>query len=195
MEKIEIKKGGKSDKHKELQKTAITWLYNQGCSIFAEEVPTNNGIADALGIRTRDDKHTIYYIEAKVSRSDLTCFKQKACYLRSTGNKDALCYYHAFNKFPDLMGVDRKMDVAKDCKDCEAIRSNSGDTGIDFYYFIIADGVKFEDTLYPEWGILNEKGEVIRRAKRRIREKESHSLIENVAHVLVYKCFGKLYLN
>lgn len=191
----EIKKAGKSDKHKELQKTAIQWLYNKGCSVFAEEVPTQNGIADALGIVTRTEKHTIYYVEAKVSRSDLLCFKQKACYMRSIGAEEAQCFYHAFNKFPDLYGKDRAQDVSKDCADCIRLREFQPDTGIDFYYFIVSDNLKIEDTLYPEWGVINEKGEVVRRAKRRSREKDSKVLIENIAHVLVYKVFGKMYIS
>jgi len=151
MENIEIKKGGKSDKHKELQRTAITWLYNQGCSIFAEEVPTGNGVADALGIRTRDDKHTIYYIEAKVSRSDLTCFKQKAVYFRSVGLQDNVrCFFHTFRNI-DGKKVQLYPETELTCPDCIRMKREKevADTGIDFYYFIIADGVKFEDTLYP----------------------------------------------
>jgi len=81
------KKSGKSDKHKQLQRTATYWLYLKGCSIFAEEVPTQNGIADALGIVTRND--TVYYIEAKASRSDLCCKKQKSVYIHSVGGVDS----------------------------------------------------------------------------------------------------------
>jgi len=68
-----------SDKHKELCQTAIKWLYQKGCSIFGNEIPTWNGTADALGIITNQRPYnkpdTVYYIEAKASRSDLLCRK------------------------------------------------------------------------------------------------------------------------
>lgn len=189
MVELEIKKGGKSEKHKLLQRTAIGWLYSRGCSVFAEEVPTRNGIADALGIITRSNKHTVYYIEAKASRSDMLCLKQKAVYYRSTGTGgNRKCYYHLF-KF-------QGKEVNEGCENCEQclhIKNTYYDTGVDFYYLIVADGISVEDSIYPEWGVLNERGEVIRKAKRMKRDFDTKGLIENIAHVLVYKVFGKLY--
>ena len=41
-----------TETHKQLQDTAIRWLYQVGCNVFAKEVPTQNGIADALGIKS-----------------------------------------------------------------------------------------------------------------------------------------------
>ena len=38
--------------HAELSRTAIGWLYEKGCSIFTNEIPTWNGIADAIGVVT-----------------------------------------------------------------------------------------------------------------------------------------------
>ena len=73
------------EKHAQLQDVAIGWLYGVGCSIFAKEVPTQNGVADALGVKTRNGKDDVYYIEAKVSRSDLICKKQKVVYADATG--------------------------------------------------------------------------------------------------------------
>ena len=82
-----------TDKHKELCQTAINWLYKKNCSVFANEVPTWNGIADAIGVKRSpnydyekqdvDFDNTVYYIEAKASRSDLLCFKQKCVYKRT----------------------------------------------------------------------------------------------------------------
>lgn len=162
---VEPKKGGKSAKHKELQKTAITWLYERGCSVFAEEVPTRNGIADALGIRTRSGDEAVYYIEAKQSRSDLVCLKQRAVYLRSVASKA-------------IFGEGLVME----------------DTGIDFYYLIVSDNVIVEPSLYPEWGVIDERGKVIRKAKRMKRENHLQEQLQAIAHVLVYKVFGKMYL-
>lgn len=175
-------------KHHELQNTAIRWLYGTGCSVFAQEVPTKNGIADALGIRTRDEKHTVYYIEAKSSRSDLICPKQKAVYARSCGQFVEYCMLHRFSS------IKGKEFYLTQCDECQKIHDKKHDTGIDFYYFIVADGVLVEDSLYPTWGVINENGKVIRRAKRMSRDGHTQYLLEKIAHVLVYKVFGKLYL-
>lgn len=185
---------GKSEKHKQLQKTAIAWLYSVGCSVFAEEVPTRNGIADALGVKTRDEKHTIYYIEAKASRSDLCCFKQKSVYMRSIGGEKSKCYYHTFRMFPGMDGKNHVEEVSDQCENCLKLRKSDGDTGIDYYYLIVADGVVIEPHLYPTWGVINENGKIIRRAKRNKREGDSKEAIKDIAHVLVYKVFGKMYL-
>lgn len=150
-------------KHEELSRKAIDWLYQRGCSAFANEVTTFNGIADAFGVKTNGAKYTSYYIEAKASRSDLICNKQKGVYRRS-------------------------IDVPNHC-------------GVDFYYLIVADGVKVEDSLYPNWGVLDERGNVIRRAKRYVW-KDGDSYIKditkwhlrNIAHALVYRVYGKMYL-
>jgi len=174
-------------KHTQLANTGISWLYKNGCSVFAKEVSTENGIADALGIRTRNKKHTVYYIEAKSSRSDLICFKQKSVYARACGYAGyRFCIIH-MTKLAKI-----HLDW-KSCKDCQRITHEAKDTGIDFYYLIVADGIKVEDSLYPNWGVINENGIVIRRAKRMKRERDTKQLIENIAHVLVYKVFGKLY--
>lgn len=162
----------KNSKHKELQQTAINWLYARGCSVFAEEVPTWNGIADALGVRTHDRDHTIYYIEAKASRSDLLCKKQKAYYKRTE---------EVFE-----IGVMKESVF-------DGAHTYEYPNDIDFFYLIIAEGVKVEPTLYPLWGVINENGIVIRKAKRLKKTKDSLDLITDIAHVLVYKVFGKMY--
>lgn len=148
----------KSNKHQQLQDIAIRWLYNRGCTVFAQEVPTYNGIADALGIRYYNQKEqTVYYLEAKATRSDLFCKKQKGIYARSIT--------------PSFQGSD----------------------GIDFYYFVLPDGLNLNNDEYPVWGVINERGNVIRRAKRIENKKPSIDMAVTVAHVLVYKVFGKLY--
>ncbi len=76
----------------------------------------------------------------------------------------------------------------------ETIRVQFYRNDVDFYYFIIADGVKFEDTLYEGWGVINESGEVIRKAKRMKKMDDTRGLMKAIAHALVYKVFGKLYL-
>lgn len=152
------------NKHAELSRTAIGWLYRRGCSAFANEVTTFNGIADAFGIKTDGEKYTSYYIEAKASRSDLICQKQRMVYERSVN-------------LPDHCAVD-------------------------FYYLIVADGVKVEDSLYPNWGLLDERGNLVRRAKRmKWRETGQHGIkdqirwqLRNIAHTLVYQVYGKMYL-
>lgn len=196
-----------SDKHKELQHTAIRFLWSKGCSVFAEEVPTENGIADALGIQTRTEKCTVYYIEAKISRSDLLCLKQKSVYNRSIGDSKATCSEHNTIRQYDIFYQKKKLSKedkqsifsqSNNCSMCNAIRKQHNeiyrDTGIDFYYFIVSDNIKIEPELYPQWGVIDERGNIIRRAKRMKREKDSKSLIAAVAHVLVYKVFGKLYM-
>ena len=155
-------------KHKELQNTAIRWLYARGCCVFGQEVPTRyGGIADAIGVVVRDErtvtpegvrwlpKETVYYFEAKASRSDLICAKQKGIYENSIS--------------PRL------------------------EKEFDFCYLIVADGVKVEPSLYPTWGVMTEHCEIIRRAKRQKRTQPASIIIKNIAHVLVYKVFGKLY--
>lgn len=145
------------DKHQKLSRTAIGWLYGRGCNYFDNEVPTQNGIADALGVKCtlwdNSEGGTVYYIEAKASRSDLTCRKQKYTYAKADWCAEA----------------------------------------IDFYYLIVADGVKVEDGLYPKWGVINEQGEVIRRAKRYKHNSSFDRLLNVICHNLVYKVFGKLY--
>lgn len=185
----------KNSKHDQLQDIAIGWLYARGCSIFAKEVPTSNGIADALGVKTpprylgeSGQKDTVYYIEAKTSRSDLICLKQKSVYRTSVGWIDERCYYHRFPMLSGLMATG-----ANECDQCRRISAGKEDTGIDFYYLIVSDGVAVEKTLYPEWGVINERGKVIRKAKRMRRENDVNGIIVNVAHVLVYKVFGKMY--
>lgn len=149
--------------HADLSRIGAMWLYRRGCQIFANEVPTLNGYADALGIKFNsnlpEDKETVYYIEAKTSRSDLICAKQKRIYQQSIDPR--------FNQ----------------------------KNGIDFYYLIVADGVLVEPSLYPEWGVIDERGVVIRKPKRiKYSEKSYLNLTRTIAHVLVYKVFGKLYL-
>lgn len=146
-------------KHAELQTTAINWLYTRGCQIFAKEVPYNGETVDAIGMRPTDYRHIafdIYAIEAKASRSDLICFKQK-------------CSYRASVERP----------------------------AVDFYYLIVADGVAVEAALYPMWGVLSQDGVVLRKAKRIIPPVAAHEirarLPHAIAHVLVYKVFGKMY--
>lgn len=149
-------------KHDELCNTAIGWLYGRGCQVFAQEVPTWNGIADAVGVKDND----VYYIEAKASRSDLKCKKQQCCYRRT----ELIEQYINQTKGPFYQN------------------------DVDFFYFIVADGVKFEDTLYPDWGIINESGIVVRKAKRMYKVADNKGMLKSIGHVLVYKVFGKLYL-
>lgn len=152
--------------HDKLCNAAIRWLYSRGCSIYAQEVPTWNGIADAVGMITNQRQYggdeTIYYIEAKASRTDLICSKQQKCH----ANTESL--FEDWNK-------DHKNDI-------------------DFFYFIVAAGVEVEKKLFPMWGVINCNGKVIRKAKRMPKNKDSVDLIINIAHALVYQAFGKLYL-
>lgn len=154
-------------KHDELCNTAIVWLHARGCQAFAQEVVTWNGIADALGIKGDD----VYYIEAKASRADLICKKQR--------------------------GIDAWIQRSKQVEAMgDNPRAHWFRNDVDFFYFIIADGVKFEDTLYPDWGIINEHGAVIRRAKRQKKFAGIgvEKLLRAIAHALVYKVYGRLYL-
>lgn len=172
--------------HKDLQDIAIRWLYGVGCSAFAKEVPTANGIADALGVKS--SKEDVYYIECKASRSDLICQKQKKVYKSAVGDVVQLCYMHAWNNgaFKEKLG---------DCDQCKVVGMRSGDTGIDFYYIVVAEGLVVEDSLYPHFGVINHKGEIVRRARRmkRVDGERTKSALSAIAHVLVYKCYGKLY--
>lgn len=175
--------------HARLQNIAIGWLYNSGCSVFALEVPTQNGIADALGIRKSD----VYYIEAKASRSDLICRKQKAVYARATGMVVEKCYYHKMRDNQETMAFLSAEVPEANCIGCKEIEKMNADTGIDFYYFILADGVKIADSEYPVFGVLSAEGKVVRRAKRMKKQGDNSALVVAIAHVLVYKVFGKLY--
>ncbi len=161
-----------NDKHKQLQDMAISWLYHRGCSVFAKEVPTWNGNADALGVIT-GYKLTSYYIEVKTSRIDLLCRKQKACYKRTEEVVKSGVLKES------IFGGRVNYEYPND---------------IDFFYFIVVDDVKVEPSLYPLWGVINENGTVIRKARRLKKTRDSSGLIINVAHVLVYKVFGKMYL-
>lgn len=181
-------------KHKELQEVAIRWLYATGCSVFAKEVPTMNGNADALGIKTLHGKDDIYYIEAKASRSDLICKKQKRIYANAIGVEDAWCWMHDPKMYRSMFEGDDRSKGWEDCDQCKKAKEGRGDTGIDFYYIIVAHGVKVEKALYPAFGVLDEDGNVLRKAKRMTRnERTNRDLIVAVAHVLVYKVFGKMY--
>ena len=182
-------------KHKDLCDTALLWLYGRGCSVFAKEVPTRNGIADALGIMTRHGQEKVYYIEAKASRSDLICLKQKCVYKRSVSDYGARCTFHETNEQTSLLNKSFKDTHATICPECIERNQNLYDNHIDYYYLIVADGVKVEPELYPEWGVINQKGEVVRKAKRIKRTPNydpTHYLV-NIAHVLVYKAYGKIY--
>lgn len=170
-----------------MQITAITWLYELGCSIFANEVPTQNGNADALGIKKNGDT---YYIECKASRSDLICPKQKRCYASSVGQEIHRCLFHSFKMGEKIMN-----DGWESCDHCKVLETTRFDTGIDFYYLMVADGVMVEQSLYPTWGVIDERGKLLRRAKRMVKKPEQvRELTESIAHVLVYKVYGKLYL-
>ena len=167
-------------KHAELQDVAIGWLYGKGCSVFAKEVPTWNGIADAVGVVTNQRAYQkpdrAYYIEAKASRSDLLCLKQKSCYKRTEG-----LLLNSISKEKQVrFGMEVEFSYPND---------------IDYFYFIVADGVGVEPTLYPLWGVMDERGKVLRKAKKMKKINDtSLKLITDIAHVLVYKNFGKLYL-
>lgn len=148
--------------HDELKKAAIGWLYNLGCQAFAEEVPTANGVADALGIKGED----VYYVEAKASRADLICPKQKRVYQQA------------------LVGFERGI-----------WQTGQFAHDIDFYYVIVADGVAVEADLYPMFGVLDERGKVVRRAKRfKTQDNHTSKHLKSIAHRLVYQVYGKLYL-
>lgn len=185
-------------KHHELQNTAIRWLYARGCSVFAQEVPTRNGIADALGVISRFGDEKVYYIEAKASRSDLICAKQKGVYKRSVSKCRKYCSVHELMSgkgYIQRYGEERVMAEIKECANCNAMPPVY-DNNIDLYYLIVADGVKVEKELYPEWGVIDERGKVTRRAKKIERSEvfDHKHYFEAIAHVLVYKHFGKLYL-
>lgn len=183
-----------STKHKDLQDTAILFLYSVGCSAFAKEVPTCNGNADALGIKTRDKKNDVYYIECKASRSDLVSKKQKRVYDTATGVKDKWCWMHDPNMYRSFFQGQDRTQGWEDCGDCKIAKALRADTGIDFYYIVVADGVKVKPSLYPDFGVIDERGSVVRRAKRMIRrDKSVEFIMTTVAHVLVYKVYGKLY--
>jgi hypothetical protein len=177
-----------TERHKQLQDIAIRWLYGVGCNVFAKEVPTRNGIADALGIKL--GKEDVYYLECKASRSDLICKKQKLIYRNAVGEVEKRCYLHSWK------GLDGKIREGwEDCHECKVLAMRSADTGIDFYYIVVADGLVVEDALYPTFGVINHKGDLVRRAKRMKRngnERTKDALIA-AAHVLVYKAYGKLY--
>jgi len=164
------------DKHKQLQEKAIEWLYRRRCSVFDTEVTTWNGIADAVGVITKIFKdtgsYTSYYIEAKSSRSDLMCKKQKNCY----------------NKTQEID------DNGKTIKDYSPYNYHDKYNDIDYFYFIIADGIKIDKDLYPTWGVIDERGKVIRRAKQMKKGRDCFELVNNIGHNLVYKVHGKLYL-
>lgn len=187
-----------TDKHKQLALTAIWWLHKNGCSVFANEVPTRNGIADALGIVTRAGSERVYYIEAKASRSDLICAKQKAVYARSVTASKEYCSIHSLlvrnKKYRATYGEDRIEKEIAECSGCQSIMPY--DMHIDYYYVIVADGVTVEPELYPEWGVLNESGIVVRRAKKmpKTSKFDHRHYLEAIAHVLVYKLYGKLYI-
>lgn len=178
-----------NDKHKQLQERAIRRLYAFGCHVFAKEVPTTNGIADALGVNTRTGN--AYYIECKTSRSDLICEKQRNVYRRATGELVKSCYYHTHN---DGQYRDDPHRPRSTCLACIEDDKRAGDTHIDFYYLMIDDNINVEAVLYPHFGVINERGQIIRKAKRMKRiERDNAATIEAIAHVLVYKVYGKLY--
>lgn len=184
-------------KHHELQNTAIRWLYGRGCSVFAQEVPTRNGISDALGVITRLGDERVFYIEAKASRSDLICAKQKAVYSRSVSENKVKCSVHTLMSgkgYIKRYGEEYLKKEISECGHCKALPPIY-DMNIDQYYLIVADGVTVEPELYPMWGVINEQGKVIRRAKRipRTASFDHKHYLEAIAHVLVYKHFGKLY--
>lgn len=174
--------------HKQLQDVALRWLYGVGCNVFAKEVPSRNGIADALGIKT--SKNCVYYLECKASRSDLICKKQKEVYQNAIGGIERRCYRHSFRDngalvYPDNTG----------CITCAEIEKLRGETGIDFYYIVVAEGLKVEPTLYPLFGVIDHKGNIVRRAKRmkKLGDNRVHEALVSASHVLVYKAYGKLY--
>lgn len=174
---------------------AIGWLYGVGCSIFAKEVPTGTGVADALGVKTKNGKEDVYYIECKASRSDLICAKQKLVYRNAIGDIEPWCWEHDPDMYKSMFadqGIDRTRGW-ENCPRCITAKKAKADTGIDFYYLLVADGLTVERSLYPHFGFINSKGVVIRKPKRMHRESDARPLIVNVAHVLVYKVFGKLY--
>ena len=114
---------------------------------------------DAIGMKFTDyrkDASTIYAIEAKISRNDLCCLRQKAAYRRSVD-------------FP----------------------------AVDFYYLIVPNTLTIEPDLYPMWGVMDNSGRVIKKAKRLTRSRtdsREQLLARAISHVLVYKVYGELYL-
>jgi hypothetical protein len=180
--------------HKELQDVALRWLYSRNCSVLAKEVPTRNGVADALGIHTISGKERVYYVEAKASRSDLICAKQKLVYRNAVGDVEKWCWEHDPTMYRSMFEGQDRSKGWETCSRCIEEKKATGDTGIDFYYIIVAEGMEVEATLYPHFGVINHKGEVIRKAKRMKREGDIQQLLINTAHVLVYKAYGKLYI-
>lgn len=180
-----------TETHKQLQDAAVRRLYSFGCHVFAKEVPTANGIADALGVNTRTKN--AYYIECKASRSDLICNKQRNVYKCAIGEEQTRgCYYHNYDNGAFKNDPNRPQSECLACQDDEKLR---GVTHIDFYYIMVADGLKVENTLYPMFGVLDAKGNIIRKAQRMRRlDKDNAATVEAIAHVLVYKAYGKIYL-
>ena len=143
--------------HTELQERARWWLYSRGCGVFANEVPHNGEMVDALGLLATCHQHLdykIYAIEVKVSNSDLRCKKQQ--------------YRYEFSiEYPK----------------------------VHHYYLMVADGVNVSDNLYPFWGVINQSGKVIRKAKNlKPADLDFTRIMENIAHKLVYIAYGKMYL-
>ncbi len=84
-----------AETHQELCDMAIWWLYKQGCFVFAQEVPTYAGVADALGVRLYRSP-AFYYIEAKASRSDLICEKQQRIYKQSLWGSMPIDFFYLY---------------------------------------------------------------------------------------------------
>jgi hypothetical protein len=166
----------KKTKHSELKDIAIRWLYNNGCDIFSQECPLPNGeIADAIGVkRIRKPRRGLQDGESWRWETEwvdsIYLVEAKASRSDLIRSKQGLCYRRSLRK-----------------------------PICDFYYLIVADGVTVEESLYPRWGVINEQGVVVRKAKRMEKALDFRTVwykdvVRVIAHSLVYRTFGKLYL-
>jgi hypothetical protein len=141
-----------TEKHAQLQNTAIKRLYAFRLLGVrkAKEVLTQSGVTDARGVKTVNSKNDVYYIEAKASRSDLICRKQKEIYNVAVGVREEWRWQHDPDIYRSMFadkGVDRTIGW-EGCERCTTLKETRADTGIDFYHLIVADGVQVEPSLY-----------------------------------------------
>jgi len=107
----------------------------------------------AIGWLANKIKCTIFAEELEIYPKDPDAYGIKS-------NDD--CYYIECKATQeDLMGgLQRKFN-----KNLFELKMTKHRFIADFFYFVLADGLDIKDK-YPHWGIINEHGEVVRRAKR-----------------------------
>lgn len=63
----------------------------------------------------------------------------------------------------------------------------------DFTYFVLAAGLSLADDEYPEWGVINSSGEVVRKAKRRkYIIKDMMEIWKKIAHTCTYRAYDPI---